>query len=99
MMGIYLFHQIIYIAFRYALLNQESLNNTNKIITNIDNIIRSSDNTIRDDSIHHTQLTKRSDGRNNDEIRPLSSQVTVLPAVHGSSFFKRGDTHVSEEDY
>jgi polyribonucleotide nucleotidyltransferase len=34
----------------------------------------------------------RPDGRKLDEIRPLSSQVGVLPRVHGSSIFTRGMT-------
>lgn len=34
----------------------------------------------------------RPDGRALDEIRPLSSEVKVLPRVHGSSLFTRGVT-------
>lgn len=34
----------------------------------------------------------RPDGRKFDEIRPLSSEVSVLPRVHGSSLFTRGVT-------
>ncbi|HWT40931.1 MAG TPA: polyribonucleotide nucleotidyltransferase [Dongiaceae bacterium] len=34
----------------------------------------------------------RPDGRKFDEIRPLSSEVGVLPRVHGSSLFTRGVT-------
>ena len=34
----------------------------------------------------------RPDGRKLDEVRPLSSQVGVLPRVHGSSIFTRGVT-------
>ena len=34
----------------------------------------------------------RPDGRKLDEIRPLSSQVGVLPRTHGSSIFTRGVT-------
>ena len=42
----------------------------------------------------HTVLTKgvRSDGRDAKSIRPLSAQVGVLPRVHGSAMFQRGDT-------
>ena len=36
----------------------------------------------------------RVDGRALDEIRPLSCGVGVLPRVHGSSFFQRGQTQV-----
>jgi len=35
---------------------------------------------------------KRPDGRQIDEIRPLSAQVGVLPRVHGSALFSRGET-------
>ncbi len=34
----------------------------------------------------------RPDGRKFDEIRPLSSEVSILPRVHGSSLFTRGLT-------
>lgn len=34
----------------------------------------------------------RPDGRKLDEVRPLSSQVDVLPRVHGSALFTRGLT-------
>ncbi len=37
---------------------------------------------------------ERPDGRKPDEIRALSSQVAVLPRVHGSGLFMRGSTHV-----
>lgn len=37
---------------------------------------------------------KRSDGRKIDEIRPLSCEVGVLPRVHGSAIFTRGQTQV-----
>src|SRR4029077_17054310 len=35
---------------------------------------------------------KRTDGRAFDQIRPLSSRVGVLPRVHGSALFPRGQT-------
>jgi polyribonucleotide nucleotidyltransferase len=35
---------------------------------------------------------KRADGRKPDEIRPLSIEVGVLPRVHGSAVFQRGET-------
>ncbi len=37
---------------------------------------------------------KRVDGRSLDEIRPLSGAVDVLPRVHGSGLFQRGQTQV-----
>jgi polyribonucleotide nucleotidyltransferase len=36
----------------------------------------------------------RPDGRQIDEIRPLNSQVDLLPRVHGSAMFTRGETQV-----
>lgn len=36
----------------------------------------------------------RPDGRAVDEIRPLDSQVDLLPRVHGSAMFTRGETQV-----
>ncbi|MCA9334946.1 polyribonucleotide nucleotidyltransferase [Candidatus Saccharibacteria bacterium] len=38
------------------------------------------------------ELKTRPDGRKLDEIRPLSSEVGVLPRTHGSSIFTRGVT-------
>ena len=37
---------------------------------------------------------KRVDGRGIDEIRPLASEVGLLPRVHGSGLFTRGQTQV-----
>ena len=37
---------------------------------------------------------KRVDGRRMDEIRPLASEVGVIPRVHGSGLFTRGQTQV-----
>ena len=37
---------------------------------------------------------KRVDGRGIDEIRPLDAQVDLLPRVHGSGMFTRGQTQV-----
>lgn len=51
------------------------------------------------DDILHTEVRRlisvdkiRPDGRKVDEIRPLSSRVDVLPRVHGSALFTRGQT-------
>ena len=37
---------------------------------------------------------KRVDGRGIDEIRPLAAEVSLLPRVHGSGMFTRGQTQV-----
>lgn len=39
-----------------------------------------------------TEEKVRPDGRNPDEIRPLSSEVGILPRTHGSGLFTRGQT-------
>ena len=35
---------------------------------------------------------QRSDGRAADQLRPISSSVDILPRVHGSALFQRGET-------
>jgi polyribonucleotide nucleotidyltransferase len=35
---------------------------------------------------------KRLDGRSFDQIRPISSEVSILPRAHGSALFARGET-------
>jgi polyribonucleotide nucleotidyltransferase len=35
---------------------------------------------------------KRLDGRNFDVVRPISSEVSILPRAHGSALFSRGET-------
>ena len=37
---------------------------------------------------------KRVDGRGIDEIRPLAAEVGIIPRVHGSALFTRGQTQV-----
>lgn len=41
-----------------------------------------------------SQEKRRVDGRGMNEIRPLSADVGLLPRVHGSGFFQRGQTQV-----
>lgn len=41
-----------------------------------------------------TEDKVRPDGRKVDEIRPLDAQVDILPRVHGSAMFTRGQTQV-----
>ena len=41
-----------------------------------------------------TEEIIRPDGRKIDEIRPLDAQVDLLPRVHGSAMFTRGQTQV-----
>jgi polyribonucleotide nucleotidyltransferase len=37
---------------------------------------------------------RRPDGREADEIRPISIEIGLLPRVHGSGLFKRGQTQI-----
>ena len=41
-----------------------------------------------------TEEKIRPDGRRTDEVRPLNSQIDLLPRVHGSALFTRGETQV-----
>jgi polyribonucleotide nucleotidyltransferase len=41
-----------------------------------------------------TEEKVRPDGRKVDEVRPLSAEVGLLPRVHGSAMFTRGQTQV-----
>ena len=41
-----------------------------------------------------TEEKIRPDGRKIDEVRPLNAQVDLLPRVHGSALFTRGETQV-----
>ena len=43
---------------------------------------------------HILETKKHLDGRQNKEIRPLSSEVNLLPRTHGSGLFTRGQTQV-----
>ena len=47
--------------------------------------------TIRNMILHEK---RRSDGRSNTEIRPISVEVGILPRAHGSALFTRGETQV-----
>lgn len=48
-----------------------------------------------DDIIHRRVIEKgeRPDGRKPDEVRQLGAEVGLLPRVHGSGLFMRGETH------
>ena len=39
---------------------------------------------------------KRPDGRAIDQIRPLASEVDIIPRVHGSAMFTRGQTQICD---
>jgi polyribonucleotide nucleotidyltransferase len=50
---------------------------------------RMRENYFRDDILHHK---RRPDGRAFDKIRPITCEVGLLPRVHGSALFTRGET-------
>ncbi len=49
-----------------------------------------------DETVSKTILEdgRRVDGRALDEVRPLSAEVALLPRVHGSGLFSRGETQI-----
>ncbi len=69
--------------------DSEDLNN---ILLQVDEVLE----TIEYEEIRRliTDEKIRPDGRKIDEIRPLSSEVDLLPRTHGSALFTRGQTQV-----
>ena len=61
-----------------------------KIAHQVKNIISDLERQIVRDMILHEK--KRSDGRSVTEIRPINSEVGILPRAHGSALFTRGET-------
>ena len=63
-----------------------------KALKQVNQILRE----IEADEVRHLIIEDkiRPDGRAVDEIRPLDSQVDLLPRVHGSALFTRGETQV-----
>ncbi|WJG71040.1 polyribonucleotide nucleotidyltransferase [Spiroplasma ixodetis] len=73
--------------------NQEVLNVGEE--TTIDNLRKSIDQLLQ--KAMRTMILKnnvRVDGRKADDIRKLTSMIDVLPIVHGSAMFTRGETQV-----
>ena len=42
---------------------------------------------------------KRPDGRAINQIRPLAAEVDIIPRVHGSAMFTRGQTQICNVSY
>lgn len=64
---------------------------------NLAEILKSANQALQDLEKHEvrrliTEENVRPDGRKTDEIRPLDSQVGLLPRAHGSGLFTRGQT-------
>jgi len=83
----------------YALL-AEAVDTDLKLDSNISAEERGKVPSLLEDALDHCmrirffEEKKRIDGRLSDEIRPLAVEVGVLPRVHGSGLFTRGETQV-----
>ena len=73
-------------------LKERIANDDKDIDKQLDTLIHDVEMDILRDNI--TEKEQRPDGRNLDQIRLLESEVGYVPRVHGSSIFRRGDTHV-----
>lgn len=77
-----------------AMARMEELYSDNE---NLADILKSANQALQDLEKHEvrrliTEENVRPDGRKTDEIRPLESQVGLLPRAHGSGLFTRGQT-------
>lgn len=76
----------------YAAKEYPTEKDKNTTVTNVHNVM--------EDIVHNevrrliTEEKIRPDGRKVDEIRPLDAQIDILPRVHGSALFTRGQTQV-----
>ena len=76
----------------YAAKEYSTEKDKNTTVTNVHNVM--------EDIVHNevrrliTEEKIRPDGRKVDEIRPLDAQIDILPRVHGSALFTRGQTQV-----
>jgi len=59
-----------------------------------DVVVNAFEKVLKEEARKLTLSGKRVDGRKFDEIRPLASEVSVLPRTHGSAIFQRGQTQV-----
>lgn len=75
-----------------SLISQEEINDAESFLNSIKEEIHTVQKKIVERNILDHQ--KRLDGRKLDEVRPLLIQTDVLPRVHGSSLFQRGETQV-----
>ncbi len=76
----------------FEALEYESEKVKNKTVSQVKQIV---DDIVKDEVRRAITVDNlRPDGRKNDEIRPLDSQIDLLPRVHGSALFTRGQTQV-----
>ncbi len=67
-------------------LEKENIDDKGKVAGAVDYVFKK---TVREEIINNK---KRPDGRKIDQIRPISAQVGLIPRVHGSALFARGET-------
>ncbi len=74
----------------------EVLNKIDDDEDSIEKSIKSAFNSIVKEVVRNRVIKEgiRLDGRKSDEIREISAEINVLPRVHGSSLFQRGETQV-----
>ena len=74
----------------------EVLNKIDDDEDSIEKSIKSAFNSIVKEVVRNRVVKEgiRLDGRKSDEIREISAEINVLPRVHGSSLFQRGETQV-----
>ncbi|RJQ25490.1 polyribonucleotide nucleotidyltransferase, partial [Candidatus Parcubacteria bacterium] len=65
---------------------EEGIEDKSKIVGAVDYAFKK---TVREKILREN---KRPDGRKEDEIRPISARVGILPRTHGSAIFQRGET-------
>ncbi|MGZ3634956.1 MAG: polyribonucleotide nucleotidyltransferase, partial [Syntrophales bacterium] len=61
-----------------------------KLVREVSNMLSDLERQVVRNMILHDK--RRSDGRTSAEIRPISSEVGILPRAHGSALFTRGET-------
>jgi polyribonucleotide nucleotidyltransferase len=59
-----------------------------------ESLVKAAFNEVKKQQIRNTIIQKkvRPDGRKTDEIRPIECRTNLLPSVHGSALFTRGET-------
>src|SRR5213079_2348479 len=57
-------------------------------------LLGSKDKAVRESALNDLTKEKRPDGRKLDELRNIEAVAGILPRVHGSGLFTRGQTQV-----
>ena len=77
---------------KYTLLHQEDMNETElkELVVKLNSILSDIEYRLFRNIVVKEKI--RADGRKMDEIRPLSTDIDLLPRTHGSALFTRGET-------